>query len=133
MNLFYYKPKLFTPLIITVCKLTTQDEVNKIEKISHDIFELLIDNKEATLNNILIFSIIKDYNKKTENMILPAANSDKVLVERCNNTNFLNTIITETLKNIDTKFYLEITETKILIHPVKTNLMSLANYYKLYN
>ena len=132
MRLFYYKPTLFAPLIFAICKLETQEETNKIELLSHDIFELLIEHGQASENNILIISIIKDYNKKTENMILPSTKSNKILLERCHgDIKFLNAVIIETLKNNDTEFYLEFTDTKILIHLIKLNLMSLANYYKL--
>jgi hypothetical protein len=132
MRLFYYKPKPFYPLIFAICKLETQEETDKVELLSHDIFELLIEYGKATEDNILVFSIIKDYNKKTENMILPSTKSNKQLLERCySNIKFLNAVIVKTLKNNDTEFYLEFTDTKILIHSIKINLMSLANYYRI--
>ena len=82
--------------------------------------------------NILIFSVIKDYDKSTENLILPSTKSNQKLTERCyKETKFVNNLVVETLRKSDTEFYIEFLPDKILIHPVKLNLMSLSKYYKI--
>lgn len=132
MKLFFYKPKPFEPLLILVCKISTNEELEKIEAWAHELFQILIDQKEATDKNILVLSIIKDHQKTTLNLIVPSINSSPTLIDRChNNTSFLNAVIIETLVKTDTEFYIEFLPDKILIHPVKLNLMSLSKYYKI--
>lgn len=132
MKFFFYKPKKFSPLLIIIVKILTNNEFKKIEEISSDIFQILIDNNDANEENILVFSIIKDYNKTTTNLILPSTKSNQTLSNRClDDTNFMNRIVIETLKNSDTEYYLELTETKIYMHMINLNLMMLANFYSI--
>lgn len=132
MKLFFFKPEAFKPLIFLITKLSSDSEFEKLEAWTHELFQILIDMKEANHENILIFSAIKDHNKKTINLILPSTKSSQTLTERCHkNTHFINAVIIETLKKSDSEFYIEIPENneKVLIHPIKLNLMSLSEYY----
>jgi hypothetical protein len=132
MKLFFYKPKTFSPLIILVTKIGSSDELDKIEAMSSDIFQILMDNNDANEENILIFSIIKDYDKSTTNLILPSTKSSNTLTNRCLvDTKFMNAIVIETLKNSDTEYYLELTNSKIYMHMTNLNLMALANFYSI--
>lgn len=140
MKLFIYNPKKYNPLIFIIAKVSSKDEVDNIETFANDIFQLLIDNKTATDKNTLIFSIIKDFDKTTENLILPSKKSNADLVDKCTNkenTNILNNIIIDILINIDSEFFLEFVfsnnNTKILIHTININLSSLSKYYKITN
>jgi hypothetical protein len=132
MKLFFYKPKRFSPLLIIVAKIGSSDELEKIEAMSSDIFQILIDNNDANEENILVFSIIKDYDKLTTNLILPSTKSSQTLTNRCLiDTKFMNAIIIETLKKSDTEYYLELTDSKIYMHMTHLNLMTLANFYSI--
>lgn len=132
MKLFFYKPKQFSPLLFIIVKVSDKDEIEKIEAWTHEIFQILIDQEEASQENILIFSIIKDFDKTTENLILPSVKSNKKLTERCyNETKFVNNLVVETLKKSDTEFYIELLPAKVLIHPIKLNLMALSKFYSL--
>lgn len=140
MKLFIYNPKKYNPLIFIIAKVSSKDDVDNIETFANDIFQLLIDNKTATDKNTLIFSIIKDFDKTTENLILPSKKSNAELVDKCTNkenTNILNNIIIDILINIDSEFFLEFVfsnnNTKILIHTININLSSLSKYYKTIN
>ena len=132
MKLFFYKPKRFSPLIIIVAKIESKDNLEKIEAMSSEIFQILIDNNDANEENILVFSIIKDYDKSTTNLILPSTKSSQNLTNRCLvDTKFMNAVIIETLKNSDTEYYLELTDCKIYMHMTHLNLMALANFYSI--
>jgi hypothetical protein len=132
MKLFFYKPKPFEPIIILVTKISTDEEAEKAEAWAHELFQILMDQNEATDKNILILSIIKDHKKSTINMIVPAVNSSPSLVERCqSNTKFLNSVIVETLQKSDTEFCIELTPEKVLIHSLNLNFMSLSKFYKI--
>lgn len=132
MKLFFYKPKKFNPLLIIVAKINSKDELEKIEAMSSEIFQILMDNNDAKEENILIFSIIKDYEKSTTNLILPSTKSSPTLSQRClEDTKFMNAIIIETLRNCDTEYYLELTDSKIYMHMKHLNLMALAGFYSI--
>jgi len=130
MKLFFFKPKRFSPLLIIVAKISSKDELEKIEAMSSEIFHILMDNADATEENILVFSIIKDYDKSTTNLILPSTKSSQTLTNRCHvDTKFMNAVVIETLKNTDTEYYLELTDAKIFMHLTHLNLMALSNFY----
>jgi len=130
MKLFFYKPKKFSPILFIITKLSNKDEMEKLEAWTNEIFFMLIEQGEATQENILIFSVIKDFDKLTENLILPSTKSSPTLTDRCHKeTKFVNSLVVETLRNSDTEFYIELTTYKILIHQVKINLMSLSKFY----
>lgn len=133
MKLFFYKQKKFSPLLIIVSKISSKDELDKIEALSGDIFQILIDNNDATIENILVFSIIKDYDKTTTNLILPSIKSNQTLTEKCHvDTKFMNSVVVDVLKNYDTEYYLEFSDSKTFMHMIHLNLMSLSNFYSIH-
>ena len=130
MKLFYFNPKRFSPLLIIVAKLDSNESVEKLEAYSSEIFQILIDEKEADETNIIIFSVIKDHEKMTMNMILPSTKSNMEFVKKCEeDVQLVNKIIVQTLMKNNTKFYFEILENKILMHMKELNLGNLAKYY----
>ena len=131
MKLFFFKPKEFSPLLFIITQLSTKESTKKLESMAHEIFQVLIEQNMANDTNILIFSIIKDYEKSTANLILPAIKSNNKLVDRChNNTNFVNSVVVQTLTNFFSEFCLEIIDDDIIIHPEKLNINTLIPYYK---
>ena len=132
MKLFYYKPKLFNPILFLIIKISDKNEMNMLENWTNKLFQILIEHGNATEENILIFSIIKDYNKSTENIILPSTKSNLKLTERCHKeTKFVNNLVIETLQKSETEFYIELLPEKVLIHNIKLNLMVLSKFYSI--
>ena len=130
MKLFYFNPKRFSPLLIIVAKLDSNESVEKLEAYSSEIFQILIDEKEADETNIIIFSVIKDHEKMTMNMILPSTKSNMEFVKKCEeDVQLVNKIIVQTLMKNNTKFYFEILENKILMHMKEINIGNLAKFY----
>jgi hypothetical protein len=130
MKLFFYKPIQFNPLLLLITKLSSRDEYAKLEAITKDIFQILIDHKLASEENILIFSVIKDYEKSTINLILASTKSNPTLTKRCyNETKFINEIIVESLKKMDSELYLDIQDHKIVIVQQQLNLMAFSKFY----
>jgi hypothetical protein len=130
MKLFYFNPNNFSPLLIIVAKLDSNDKVEKLEAYTHEIFQILMDENEANESSIIIFSIIKDHEKSTMNMILPCVKSNMDYVKKCEeDVSLVNKIIVQTLMKNNTKFYFEILENKILIHMKEINLGELKQFY----
>lgn len=131
MNLFYFKYHKYNPFIFIIVKIDIESEMELLEAWTNEIFQILLDENKATLDNILIFSIIKDYEEKTINLILPSTKSNTKLVTECeNNTELLNKAIVDTLLYTDSDFYFEITNSKIKMHMINISLAPLAGYYK---
>ena len=130
MKLFYFKPNQFKPILIIVAKLDNEDSVGKLEAYTHEIFQILMDEKQADESNILVFSVIKDHEKSTINLILPSIKSNMKLVAKLeSDTQLVNKIIVQTLMKSNTELYFEFKESKILIHSNKLNLESLTKFY----
>ena len=130
MKLFYFKPNQFKPILIIVAKLDNEESVEKLEAYTHEIFQILMDEKEADETNIIVFSVIKDHEKSTMNLILPSTKSNMNLVAKLeNDTQLVNKIIVQTLMKSNTELYFEFKEDRILIHNQKLNLGQLTKYY----
>lgn len=130
MKLFYFNPKNFSPLLVVVAKLDSNEMVEKLEAYTHEIFQILMDENEATESSIIIFSVIKDHEKSTINMILPSTKSNMEYVKKYEeDVQLVNKIIVQTLMKNNTKFYFEILENKILIHMKELNLGELTQFY----
>lgn len=130
MKLYYFKPSQFKPILIIVAKLDNEESMGKLEAYTHEIFQILMDEKEADETNIIVFSVIKDHEKSTINLILPSIKSNMNLVTKLeNDTQLVNKIIVQTLMKSNTKLYFELKENKILIHSVKLNLEQFTKFY----
>jgi hypothetical protein len=130
MKLYYFKPSQFKPILIIVAKLDSEESMGKLEAYTHEIFQILMDEKEADETNIIVFSVIKDHEKSTINLILPSIKSNMNLVTKLeNDTQLVNKIIVQTLMKSNTELYFELKENKILIHSVKLNLEQFTKYY----
>jgi hypothetical protein len=131
MRFFYFFSKQYYPLVFLIGKLVNQDEMTKFESLTDELFKLLIEKNNADDKSIVIFSVIKDWDRKTENLIKPTPKSDQEILEKVhNNTPFLNNIIINILKSTDCGFYIEINENKVKIYNGQIGLTSLAQYYK---
>jgi subtilase family serine protease len=130
MKLFYFKPNQFKPILIIVAKLDNEELMGKLEAYTHEIFQILMDEKEADETNIIVFSVIKDHDKSTINLILPSIKSNINLVTKLeNDTQLVNKIIVQTLMKSNTELYFELKEDRILIHSDKLNLGDLTKFY----
>ena len=132
MYLFIYKPNHLNPILFIITKLSDPEELEKLHTLTDEIFLILMDEKIASDESILVFSIINDYDQKTENLILPSIKSNNDLVNKyCNETNNVNKTIVDILENNDTEFYLEINNDKILLHMKHININGYAKFYNL--
>jgi len=130
MKLYYFNPKQFKPILIIVAKLDNEESMEKLEAYTNEIFQILIDEQEADETNIIVFSVIKDHEKSTINLILPSIKSNMNLVTKLeDDTQLVNKIIVQTLMKSNTKLYFELREDRILIHSDNLNLEQLTKYY----
>jgi hypothetical protein len=133
MKLYFFKPKEFNPLLFIIVQIDDIESMNKLETLTNEIFQILIDRNDADDTNILIFSIIKNYEYSTINYILPAINSSEKLIMLLDNNIYVNNFIVSVLKNTFVEYHLEILDDEIVIYinEIKYKLDNLINFYKI--
>jgi hypothetical protein len=100
LDLFYFNKNYTKPIVFITTKITNNNEEIILDENSENLFRILIENKLSNDSDILIFNIIKEHKAKIINWILPSVKSNKKLVKQIeNNTDLVNKIISETMKN----------------------------------
>jgi hypothetical protein len=100
LDLFYFNKNYTKPIVFITTKITNNNEEIILDENSENLFRILIENNLSEDSDILIFNVIKEHKGKIINWILPSVKSNKKLVKQIeNNTNLVNKIISETMKN----------------------------------
>jgi hypothetical protein len=134
MELFYYNKNITKPIIFILVKILSNEDEIFLEEHTETIFKILIDNNLATESDILIFNLIKEYEEKIINWILPSTKSNLEIVKKIEtNTLLVNNIICQTIINSSCSNLLELnmnTESlKITIKECDINLSFLSSLF----
>jgi hypothetical protein len=134
MELFYYNKNITKPIIFILVKILSNEDEIFLEEHTETIFKILIDNNLATESDILIFNLIKEYEEKIINWILPSTKSNLEIVKKIEtNTHLVNNIICQTIINSSCSNLLELnmnTESlKITIKECDINLSFLSSLF----
>lgn len=130
LNLFYFNHKISSPIIFFIIEVNNDKEEKFIENHTNYLFKILIDNKLADSNSILIFSIIKKHTGKMINWILPSKESNgKILRQIEKDTNLINLIINEIIKNSNCNTLLIFSMDQLKIQDCNINLNYLSEIY----
>ena len=131
LELFYFNNKNISPLIIIISTIETLEHEIFLENNTNNIFELLIENNLADKNSILIFNLIKLYNHKIINWILPSSVSDNNLINQLHdNNNNINNIIINLIKNNNCENILLLSENELKLRKININLQEHIEYYQ---
>jgi len=129
LDLYYFNNKITSPIIFLIVRVFSEKDEKFIEENVDYIFKSLIDSELADETNILVLNIIKEYNSKIINWILPSKNSDNNILKQIEKNNIINQIIVETIKNINCETYLTFTNDELKIQDCKFNLDFLIEQY----
>ena len=129
LDLYYFNNKITSPIIFLIVRVFSEKDEKFIEENVDYIFKSLIDSELADETNILVLNIIKEYNSKIINWILPSKNSDNKIVKQIEKNNIINQILIETIKNINCETYLTFTNDELKIQDCKFNLDFLIEQY----
>jgi len=134
ITLFYYNEKKVKPFIFLITKISNEYELKLLEDYTENIFKILIDNQLSNDSDILIINIIKEYESKIINWILPSIKSNNQIVKTIeNNTELINNIIITILENMNCKTEIKLNENNeelnIIIKDCDHNLSFIANEY----
>lgn len=123
LDLYYFNHKVTNPIVFLVVKIYKEADEEFLEEHTEYLFKTLIDNKLASSSNILIFNVIKEYNLKIVNWILPAKESNNILVNQLEkDKHIIDTILVETLKNCTCTTLLSFSEKELKIQDCHINL-----------
>ena len=90
----------------------------------------MIENKFAEESDILIFNLIKEYQGKIINWILPSKKSNKNILEKIeNNKDIINNIITTTLKKSNCNTMISISKNELKIKDCDIDLEMFTEIY----
>jgi hypothetical protein len=81
MQLYLFNNIKIKPYVILIVRVLDEQEYEYIQNNFTNIFEILIEDDIADIDDLLVFSLIKEFNKKIENFIQPFSkkNEDKRL------------------------------------------------------
>jgi len=104
MQLYLFNNINIKPYVILIVRVLDEDEYTYIQENMINIGQILIEDDIADEDDLLIFSLIKEYSKKIENFIQPfSPNSEN------NIDSFNNNIIINILKNFNCNIVYECT------------------------
>ena len=122
LDLHLYINKETKPVVFAVANIVSKDEVKYLEKNSMEIYSLLIENKIIKIDTILIFVLVKQFNKKKSFMIQHSIKSNNKLVEIFEKkTDKVEELSFDVLTKSLTKYLLNIDNNLIKINIHKSN------------
>jgi hypothetical protein len=133
MLVYVYKPYKYNPIIILLSMVSCEEEFNYLEDSTDELFGYLFNNNYADTTNIILLSVIKQYDKTTSSLIIPSIHTNQDVINYCDHVQFTNNIIVDTIKNSDSIFYhdIDMATNKMKIYDKSTNLSHLASYYRI--
>jgi predicted RNA methylase len=114
MLLYFIKSKDNLGLLYVRIDKLEDEEI--IEENSDLVFGLLIEKYLLDEKSILVFNILRDYNKKINSWILPSKYSDTELIDKCfNEPYYLDSVNKESLINIKCYQTIEIINEELIL------------------
>ena len=124
MQLYLFDTNDCKPYIIFIVRVLDENELNYIKNNMTSIFELLIEDNMATNDDLLVFSLIKEYNKKIENIIVPFSDKNYNKAD-----DFNNNIIIKILRTNNCNFYYDCNDDILLKKKCNYNMEFLSDKY----
>ena len=125
MYLYYFNSIYTKPLKFMIVRIINENEYEFFLENMTDIFQILIDDNIASIDDIMIFSLIKENKQSIENISLPFSNKNLDYLENCN----FNEKIINLLKFENCKYFYEIIDDEIYKNEVDYNMSFLINKY----
>jgi len=130
LDLYYFNVKEIKPIIFIITRINSEIEEKILDSHADFLFNSLIENKFAEESDILIFNLIKEYQGKIINWILPSKKSNKNILEKIeNNKDIINNIITTTLKKSNCNTMISISKNELKIKDCDLDLEMFSEIY----
>lgn len=125
MYLYYFNSSYTEPLKFMIVRIINENEYEEFLENITDIFQILINDNLASIDNIIIFSLIKEDKQSIENISLPFSNKNLNCLENCN----FNEKIINLLKFENCKYFYELIGNEIHKNEVDYNMSFLIDKY----
>lgn len=130
LSLYYYNHKYTSPIIFIITKINSSKMEKHLEENTDLILQILLEQGFANETDIMVFNVIKEHQNKIINWILPSKKSNKKILSQIEHDNHLvNSIVAETLKNINCNTFISFQNQEINIQDCDLNLSFLADIY----
>lgn len=92
MQLYLYNNIKIKPYVILIIRVTDLSEYEFIQNNMVNITEILLNDDTIDYDDLLIFSLIKEYSKNIENFIQPLSSKNENKIDDFNNNIIINII-----------------------------------------
>jgi hypothetical protein len=106
----------FKPINILIVRIIDKFEYEYFLDNITDIFQLLIDSEHLDKDDVIIYSLINEYEYKIKNIILPFTEKNKDIINDIGDQpDKINNIIMHILKNTKCNIFLELIGDKLIL------------------
>ena len=129
LDLYYFNLKETKPITFIITRLSNETDEKIIEENANFLFQSLLENNFIEDSDILVFNLIKEYEGKIINWILPSEKSNKNILEAIENKDVLNSIITTTIKNSNCNTIISLSKNELKIKDCDIDLGMFTEIY----
>jgi hypothetical protein len=130
MYLYFFNDDIYEPYKIFIIRIESITDYEIIINNTIEIFQSLIDNDMANKDNIMIFSLIKEYTKSIENIILPFSHKNISYADKCEeDQTYLHNLIKNVIKNYNCNLCFEFKDNILEKEIINHNLYFLLDKY----
>jgi hypothetical protein len=130
MYIYLFKNLNFDPINILIVRIIDKFEYEYFLDNMTDIIQLLIDSEYLKKDDVIIYSLINEYEYKIKNIILPFANTNNNIINDIgDNPEKINSLIMHILNNTNCNVFLELIGDKLILKNVDYNMSFLIDKY----
>ena len=130
MYIYLFKNLDFKPINILIVRITDKFEYEYFLDNITDIIQLLIDSVYLEKDDVVIYSLINEYEYKIKNIILPFTDKNKDIINDIgDNPDKINSVIMHVLRNTKCNIFLELIGDKLILNNVDYDMGFLIEKY----
>lgn len=130
MYIYLFKNLDFKPINILIVRIIDKFEYEYFLDNITDIVQLLIDSEYLEKDDVIIYSLVNEYEYKIKNIILPFTNKNSEIINDIgDNPDKINNVIMHVLKNTNCNVFLELIGDKLILKNVDYNMSFLIEKY----
>jgi hypothetical protein len=130
MYIYLFKNLNFKPINILIVRIIDKFEYEYLLDNITDIIQLLIDSEYLEKDDVIIYSLINEYEYKIKNIILPFTDKNKEIINDIGDKpDKINNVIMHVLKNTNCNVFLELIGDKLILKNVDYDMSFLIEKY----
>ncbi len=130
MYIYLFQNLDFKPINILIVRIIDKFEYEYFIDNMTDIFQLLIDSNYLEKDDVIIYSLINEYEYKIKNIILPFTEKNKNIINDIGDEpNKINNIIMHILRTTKCNIFLELIGDKLILNNIDYDMSFLIEKY----